>query len=752
VRRTTLAAALAVAAAALPATAHAGELHPGDYAPDRLIVRFHAAVPAPERAAALRALHAKLKRALPIPRTALVRLPRGSAVPAAGRALARDSRIAWAEPDSRQHGASAPADPLFGQQWGLHNSGQDVEGVSGTADADIDAPEAWDRTTGSPAVRVAIVDSGINLDSPDLAPAIATNPGETGAGREDNGVDDDGNGFVDDWRGWDFVQEDNDPSDTYAHGTHVAGIVAARAGNAGITGVAPRTSLIPVRVLDNLNEGTCSEIASGMYYAVRDGADVVNVSIGSYYPCLAEQAVIESAPDVLFVVAAMNDSSDVDEQPAYPCAFPSANIVCVAATDADDRLAGFSNYGASAVDLGAPGENVLSNYLKWGARESLFSDGFETSLTGRWVTGGFPDTWGRSFVYWHSGSYSLTDSPFGEFENDADNYAALAQPLDLTDRNDCAAIVWTKTMLGALDPSLPIEDQDMLLAETSPDGYAWGRRPGVLFGDGGWGKWYVDLSELEGRDTGSLRFRLISNSSGTAEGVALDDFEVICVPVEPGYTGAADEYAIDWGTSMAAPHVSGVAALILALRPGASAAELKQRLLASVDRVPALAGKTVTGGRLNAARAVAPSPPPANPPSGPPPPSVPSGGSRQPPPSAGAGVDAAALEAAVARLAKRLRKGRIRALLRNDGVTARGVVAPGAGYATILIERRGGRTVARGGRKVDAAGDFSLTARLTGRGRALLRRSRRVRLSVAIAFAPVSGEPAARSARAVVKR
>jgi len=188
--------------------------------------------------------------------------------------------------------STAHADPLSPRQWTLSKIG---------------APQAWARTTGSPAVKVAVVDSGVNLAHPDLVPNLWRNPGETGGGRETNGVDDDRNGYVDDWRGWDFVQQDNNPVDNYGHGTHVAGTIASRGNNGlGVSGVAWRASVIPVRVLDNLNSGGCADTAAGMAYAVRAGARIVNLSLGMRLPCQAERDVIDAAPNTLFAVAAMN--------------------------------------------------------------------------------------------------------------------------------------------------------------------------------------------------------------------------------------------------------------------------------------------------------------------------------------------------------------------------------------------------------------------------------------------------------------
>jgi subtilisin family serine protease len=170
----------------------------------------------------------------------------------AARAAARDQDVVWAQPNYYQHGAALPNDELYGRQWSLPAIG---------------APAAWDHTTGSDAVKVAIVDSGINAAGPDLAPNVRMD------------------------LGWDFVSNDADASDNVGHGTHVAGIVAARGNNGiGISGVAWRASLIPVRVLDNMNIGTCSQIADGIAYAVQQGARIVNLSLGSPTPCQPERS------------------------------------------------------------------------------------------------------------------------------------------------------------------------------------------------------------------------------------------------------------------------------------------------------------------------------------------------------------------------------------------------------------------------------------------------------------------------------
>jgi subtilisin family serine protease len=352
--------ALALALVAAPAIASADPPQ-ASTAPKELLVRFETGTGASARADARRDAGARFEQRLPIAGLELVRLEEGTSTAAAARRLEDEPGVLYAEPNSYRNAMRIPNDPYFGRLWGLDNSGQTVNGTTGTPDADVDAPEAWDVTTGDPAVTVAIVDSGISRSHPDLAPNLWANPGETGAGRQSNGVDDDGNGYVDDAAGWDWVDSDADPSDLNGHGTHVAGTVGARGDNAaGVAGVAWRTGLMPLRVLDADGSGRVASAISAYGYAGREGARIVNASLGGSGFSRSEYDTIRSLPGVLFVVAAGNDGADNDTHPQYPCNYDLPNVVCVAATGQRDSLAGFSNYGARNVDLAAPGTTILS--------------------------------------------------------------------------------------------------------------------------------------------------------------------------------------------------------------------------------------------------------------------------------------------------------------------------------------------------------------------------------------------------------
>ncbi|HZN03858.1 MAG TPA: S8 family peptidase, partial [Candidatus Polarisedimenticolia bacterium] len=269
--------------------------------------------------------------------------------------LRRNPRVEYAEPNYIVRADRAPDDPIYPQLWGLRNTGQN----GGIAGSDIRAESAWQVTTGSPAVVVGVLDSGIDYRHPDLAPNIYRNPGEV----EGNGIDDDGNGFVDDVRGWDFANDDNDPFDDIGHGTHVAGTIGAVGNNGlGMAGVAWHVALVPIKILDADGVGTNADAIAALEYATGIGALITNNSWGGGAASNALlQAILEAgAAGGLFVAAAGNGANDSDLDRRYPSGYLASNIVSVAATNRSDQLASFSNYGATSVDLAAPGVEILS--------------------------------------------------------------------------------------------------------------------------------------------------------------------------------------------------------------------------------------------------------------------------------------------------------------------------------------------------------------------------------------------------------
>ena len=259
---------------------------------------------------------------------------------------ARRSGVRFAEPNRRYRAAAAPGDPLFGDQWSLSD------------DTVLGAGPAWDQTTGGD-VTVAVIDSGVDTTHADLAPNVWTNAGEIPG----NGVDDDGNGFVDDTQGWNFVSNSPNVRDDNGHGTHVAGIIGARGGNGiGIAGVAWRARIMPIKVLDASAVGSAATLALGIRYAVANGAQVINLSVsGPGYSRAFDEAVqFASDSGVVVVGAAGNDGRNVDAAPAYPAAFQAPLLVAVAATAQGGGLSPVSNFGAGNVELAAPGQDIVS--------------------------------------------------------------------------------------------------------------------------------------------------------------------------------------------------------------------------------------------------------------------------------------------------------------------------------------------------------------------------------------------------------
>lgn len=274
---------------------------------------------------------------------------------------ARDKRILSVEPNYRVHILAAPNDPLLEDLWALTNTGR----TGGTPGADINAIDAWGVTTGSSSVIVGVIDTGIDYLHPDLADNMWVNSGEI----PDNGVDDDGNGFVDDIYGYDFFRNDNDPRDEHSHGTHVAGTIAGRGNNGiGITGVNWECKLMACRFLDANGSGSVTDAIDAINYAVANGADILCNSWGGMGYSEALKAAITNARDhgVLFVAAAGNSGDNNDANPHYPSSYDVSNVIAVAATDHQDALATFSCYGRQTVDLGAPGVSILSSVLEGG--------------------------------------------------------------------------------------------------------------------------------------------------------------------------------------------------------------------------------------------------------------------------------------------------------------------------------------------------------------------------------------------------
>ena len=244
----------------------------------------------------------------------------------------------------------------------------------------INAPESWAQGYTGEGVVVAVIDTGVDWDHPDLVSQIWVNADEVAG----NGIDDDRNGYVDDVRGWDFASSDNNPDDGNGHGTHVAGIIAADNNGTGATGVAYDASIMAVRVLGSDGSGTESAVAAGIRYAAQNGADIINLSLGGSFSSVIYAALQYAASlNVLVVAAAGNEYASTPSNPARSSATLS-NVISVGAYSSSNSLASFSNdVGSSgAVQVDAPGVNVYSTYLN--GRYATFSG---TSMAAPHVAG-----------------------------------------------------------------------------------------------------------------------------------------------------------------------------------------------------------------------------------------------------------------------------------------------------------------------------------------------------------------------------
>ena len=312
-------------------------------------------------------------------------IPSRQNVSTAIRTVRADPAVEYAEVNWTYKHFTAPSDPYFGYLWGLDNTGQSVAGRTGAADADIDAVEGWSRTSGSPQVYVAVLDEGIDIAHPDLGTEpygpIWTNPYDPV-----DGIDNDGNGYVDDRHGFDFAANDRSVYDgtpvdvaTDAHGTHVAGTIGARANNGiGIAGVSWDVGIIPAKFISGgygTTEGAIRAIDYIVDLKTRHGLNIVAINAswggGGYSQALLDALARAARADILFIAAAGNGAGDMigddnDQIPVYPANYDTTAlagydaVISVAATGMSDEFASFSNFGVRAVDLAAPGVYILS--------------------------------------------------------------------------------------------------------------------------------------------------------------------------------------------------------------------------------------------------------------------------------------------------------------------------------------------------------------------------------------------------------
>jgi subtilisin family serine protease len=322
----------------------------------------------PERVASVRRFHIGARPQSPNNRLYHLRLSAGWTVEAALGEIARRADVELVQPNYLHRKADPPDDPYFSLQWGLENTGEPgYRGLLGPDPrAGIDAPEAWEliepfRPT-MDTVIVGIIDTGVDYTHEDLASRMWVNPDETAG----NGLDDDGNGYVDDIYGYDFAYNDDDPMDGDGHGTHVAGSIAAVTNNstgvAGTFGPFANAEIMALKFLDDSGSGTTADAIEAIYYAIDKGAKVLNNSWGGGAWEASLYTAIADAYDagVLFPAAAGNDGTDNDWAPHWPSNYDVPNVISVGASNRWGLLTDYSNYGMQFVDIAAPGDEILS--------------------------------------------------------------------------------------------------------------------------------------------------------------------------------------------------------------------------------------------------------------------------------------------------------------------------------------------------------------------------------------------------------
>jgi len=515
--------------------------------------------------------------------------------------LKQNPGVAFAEPDYEIYLHSLPNDELYDQQWSFDDS--NIPDSTGNS---INAPAAWDQTLADSSVVIAVIDTGIDYRHEDLINSIWINPGEIA----DNGVDDDGNGYIDDIYGIDSAANDSNPMDIQGHGTHVSGIIGAESNNGkGIAGVTWGTKILSCKVFSKDRgrlKGFVSDAVECLDYIynlkVNRGINIIasNNSWGWVgRPSFALKEAIERQMEagILFVTSAGNWWADTDSLAAYPSVYGIPNILSVGATDADGELASFSNYGPRSVHIVAPGVSILSTYPGKELEEdpetnpfqSHYFNDVEESQDG-WTREG---SWGLSSTKSLSPDNSWSDSPDEEYKDDVD--ASLESPvIDLSTANG-------QELYLAFFATYEIESGfDYLDVEVSDDGGKSWINLGSLTGfQNDWKLSYFPIPNDMYSDNFKMRFRFVSDDYVTFGGVYIDNIGVGVAP--DGLDLSSNTYRELGGTSMAAPHVSGVAALLKSQSPSRDWIEIKNLIIAGGKPIESLSEKSISGRLLRAA-------------------------------------------------------------------------------------------------------------------------------------------------------
>ena len=669
---------LAVSATLLPAAALAqapeqNTTREGFPPTDGIIVKYEEGTSAAEQSTVLREENLDKDSDLGLINADAARVG-GESVEAAIEDLESNPDVLYAEPDRIVRPMDYSDEPRFDELWGLNNTGQTVGKRAGKADVDINALEASGITRGSEDVVVAVIDDGADLSHPDLQGQGWTNPGEVAG----NNVDDDGNGYVDDTNGWNFVGKNNELHEYGwdAHGTHVAGTIAGAENGEGVVGVAPGIKVMPVKFLSPWG-GTLSDEIKAIEYAKREGAQIVNASFGyEGKPSRAEEEAIRRS-GMLFVAAAGNGGADGkgddnDANPnntSYPASYDLSNVLSVAAADNQGRKPRFSNYGKRSVDISAPGVNILSSVPHTPEEPGLVLSSVGDS--GKALTAGFGieeidgEEARASFTRNALGAVGHGSCPNGsgclEDAQDVllvDDDQSVSDPEYLADASpDISAavesvtgtapevaettgmkadgpslsemrgktVVWSTGTSQAGFSDLPFNEFLYNLTRTDRSNLTqFLQDGGKLVLSGTFSMWGVEESSLV-VDTLGVDLRneyytsTFEGASGTAfagEGYtfrSVDTYSLLNTVIRPTVPSAAaqgmlgaDSYESWDGTSMAAPHAAGAAALVASRYPNLAdrPAALRKVILENGKPLPETRGLTATGRMVNANKAV----------------------------------------------------------------------------------------------------------------------------------------------------
>jgi subtilisin family serine protease len=491
-----------------------------------------------------------------------------------------------------------PNDPSWMELWGLDNQGQGVNESLGTPNADINVPEAWAINEGTNAsVIVAIIDTGVAYNHPDLHANMwdGTNCKNESGQPIPGGCN----------HGYDYEENDVTPLPSHSsHGTHIAGTIAAVKNNTvGISGVAPSAKIMALKT-----SLTTDEIVKSIQFATQNGAQIINASwVGPFEDPLLKSAI--AAFPGLLIAAAGNTASNNETSHIYPSDFDLPNILSVAATDQNDNLAYFSNFGAISVDVGAPGVNIYSTVANAVTYSETFEDAVPSTIPDGWTIGGDQNSWGTydtGMPEWGTILFSDNGLPY------SDNVDTTITSPTLDMRATSATMnFWT-----GCDTEYDFSDwTDYLSLEYSADGvnfneifrwdelmldflngeFTFDETSGALF-------YFEDLSIPTQYLTNNFKFQFrwhTDESVHSELGCAVDDIQIVTFS-----DGTNEQYEFAQGTSMAAPHVAGLAALIEGYNPNLSSGEVKEIILSTGDAIPSLAGNTVTGMRINAEHAL----------------------------------------------------------------------------------------------------------------------------------------------------